>query len=63
VQATVCSRKVSLGSFSEAQSIFDPELLRQVSLDLSSELLQFYLMGMMELEEFMELLALEKKGK
>lgn len=37
VQATVCTRKVSTGSFSEAQSIFDPELLRQVFLDLSSE--------------------------
>jgi hypothetical protein len=37
VQASVCTRKVSLGSFSEAQSIFDPELLRQVFLDLSNE--------------------------
>lgn len=37
VQDGVCTRKVSLGSFSEAQSVFDPELLRQVFLDLSSE--------------------------
>jgi hypothetical protein len=37
VQDEVCGRKVSLGSFSEAQGIFDPELLRQVFLDLSSE--------------------------
>jgi len=38
VQKEVCGRKVSLGSFSEAQGIFDPELLRQVFLDLSAEL-------------------------
>lgn len=30
VQAEVCGRKVSLGSFSEAQSVLDPELLREV---------------------------------
>jgi hypothetical protein len=38
VQEDVCSRPVSLGSFSEAQSVFDPELLRQVFLDLSGEI-------------------------
>jgi len=37
VQNDVCGRKVSLGSFSEAQGVFDPELLRQVFLDLSGE--------------------------
>jgi hypothetical protein len=37
VQKEVCGRKVSLGSFSEAQSVFDPEVLRQVFLDLSGE--------------------------
>lgn len=30
VQAEVCGRKVSLGSFSEAQSVLDPQLLREV---------------------------------
>lgn len=34
VQNEVCSRKVSLGSFSEAQGVFDPELLKGVFLDL-----------------------------
>ena len=30
VQEDVCTRPVSLGSFSEAQGVFDPELLKQV---------------------------------
>ena len=30
VQEEVCGRKVSLGSFSEAQAVLDPELLREV---------------------------------
>ena len=38
VQKEVCGRRVSLGSFSEAQSVFDPEILRQVFLDLSGEI-------------------------
>ena len=38
VQKDVCGRKVSLGSFSESQGVFDPELLRQVFLDLSAEI-------------------------
>ena len=38
VQQDVCGRKVSLGSFSEAQGVFDPELLKQVFLDLSGEI-------------------------
>jgi hypothetical protein len=38
VQDEVCARPVSLGSFSEAQAVFDPELLRQVFLDLSGEI-------------------------
>lgn len=38
VQKEVCGRKVSLGSFSEAQGVFDPELLRQVFLGLSAEI-------------------------
>lgn len=37
VQESVCSRPVSLGSFSEAQSVFDPELLKNVFLELSQE--------------------------
>jgi hypothetical protein len=37
VQEEVCQRPVSLGSFSEAQGVFDPELLHQVFLELSSE--------------------------
>lgn len=38
VQKEVCGRPVSPGSFSEAQGVFDPELLRQVFLDLSAEI-------------------------
>lgn len=38
VQDEVCARPVSLGSFSEAQAVFDPELLRQVFIDLSGEI-------------------------
>jgi hypothetical protein len=38
VRKEVCGRSVSLGSFSEAQGVFDPELLRQVFLDLSGEI-------------------------
>lgn len=38
VQKEVCGRAVSLGSFSEAQAVFDPELLRGVFLDLSGEI-------------------------
>ena len=38
VQKEVCGRKVSLGSFSEAQSVFDPEVLGRVFLDLSGEI-------------------------
>lgn len=38
VQKEVSGRRVSLGSFSEAQSVFDPEILRQVFLDLSGEI-------------------------
>ncbi|HBZ55596.1 MAG TPA: IS4 family transposase, partial [Syntrophobacteraceae bacterium] len=37
VQDEVCGRPVSLGSFSEAQSIFDPDLLKEVFLSLSEE--------------------------
>lgn len=37
IQDEVCSRPVSLGSFSEAQSVFDPELLKEVFLELSGE--------------------------
>jgi len=37
VQEEVCSRPVSLGSFSEAQAVFDPELLREVFLTLVEE--------------------------
>lgn len=37
VQEDACGRPVSLGSFSEAQSVFDPELLKEVFLDLSKE--------------------------
>lgn len=37
VQDEVCTRQVSLGSFSEAQGVFDPELLKAVFLDLASE--------------------------
>lgn len=38
VQDDVCGRKVSLGSFSEAQGVFDPEVLKQVFLNLSGEI-------------------------
>ena len=38
VQKDVCTRPVSLGSFSEAQGVFDPELLKQVFLQLASEI-------------------------
>ncbi len=38
VQEDVSSRPVSLGSFSEAQGVFDPELLKQVFLELSGEI-------------------------
>lgn len=38
VREEVCGRTVSLGSFSEAQAVFDPELLRQVFFDLSGEI-------------------------
>lgn len=38
VQKEVCGRAVSLGSFSEAQAVFDPEMLRGVFLDLSGEI-------------------------
>jgi hypothetical protein len=38
VRKEVCGGSVSLGSFSEAQGVFDPELLRQVFLDLSGEI-------------------------
>jgi len=38
VQQDICSRPVSLGSFSEAQGVFDPELLKQVFLELAGEI-------------------------
>lgn len=38
VQQDVCSRPVSLASFSEAQGVFDPELLKQVFLQLAGEI-------------------------
>jgi hypothetical protein len=38
VQKEISGRKVSLGSFSEAQSVFDPEILKQVFLDLTGEI-------------------------
>ncbi|MEY4569652.1 MAG: hypothetical protein RLZZ398_1091 [Verrucomicrobiota bacterium] len=38
VQEDVCTRPVSLGSFSEAQGVFDPELLKQVFLGLAGEI-------------------------
>lgn len=37
VQEEVCSRPVSLGSFSEAQSVFEPDLLREVMEELIAE--------------------------
>ena len=36
VQKNVCSHKVSLGAFSEAQSVFDPKLLEQVLEEMAS---------------------------
>jgi hypothetical protein len=38
VQDDVCTRPVSLGSFSEAQGNFDPELLKQVFLKRAGEI-------------------------
>lgn len=38
VQHDICSRPVSLGSFSEAQGIFDAELLKQVFLELAGQI-------------------------
>ena len=38
VQEDICSHAVSLGSFSEAQGVFDPELLKQVFLQLAGEI-------------------------
>jgi hypothetical protein len=38
VQDEVCTRPLSLGSFSEAQGVFDPELLKQVFLELAGGL-------------------------
>ena len=38
VQEDVCTRPVSLGSFSEAQGVFDPELLKQVFLELAAQI-------------------------
>jgi len=38
VQKDDCGREVSLGSFSEAQAVFDQELPEQVFLDLSAEI-------------------------
>lgn len=38
VQEDICSHSVSLGSFSEAQGVFDPELLKQVFLELAAEI-------------------------
>ena len=37
VQEEICSRRVSLGSFSEAQHLLDPELLERVFVDLAAE--------------------------
>lgn len=37
VQEEICSRPVSLGSFSEAQHLLDPALLEQVFVDLATE--------------------------
>lgn len=39
VRREVCSRPVSLGSFSEAQAVLDPELLSEVFTQLSQEVL------------------------
>ncbi len=40
VQEEVCSRPVSLGSFSEAQSLVDPALLQTIFAELSRDVLQ-----------------------
>jgi hypothetical protein len=40
VQREVSGRSVSLGSFSEAQSVYDPEVLRHVFEDLSGQIQQ-----------------------
>lgn len=40
VQKEICGRPVSLGSFSEAQHLVDPELLKRVFGDLSTEVLK-----------------------
>ena len=37
VQEQICSRAVSLGSFSEAQAVIDPELLQRVFAELAAE--------------------------
>lgn len=37
VQQEICSRPVSLGSFSEAQAVFDPDLLKEVFMELTAE--------------------------
>ena len=37
VQKQICSRPVSLGSFSEAQAVFDPDLLKEVFMELAAE--------------------------
>lgn len=37
VQQEICSRPVSLGSFSEAQAVFDPDLLKEVFMELATE--------------------------
>ena len=37
VQQEICSRPVSLGSFSEAQAVFDPDLLKEVFMELAAE--------------------------
>jgi len=37
VRKNVCSRKISLGAFSEAQSAFDPKLLEQVLEEMASQ--------------------------
>jgi hypothetical protein len=37
VQREVCTQRVSLGSFSEAQAVVDPELLQKVFADLAAE--------------------------
>jgi len=39
VQSQVCGRPISLGSFSEAQALVDPELLREIFSELSEQVL------------------------